>query len=140
MPVFVDTGPLVAFLSADDSEHDRARSLMRRVLGGELGTALTSDWVIVESLTYLRRRPARVEVSRALLDLVHGPRAPLRVRTSDASRMDEAIRIHFELYERGLSLVDCGLVALAREAKGVVGSFDRRFDGVIPRVDGRAPS
>ncbi len=138
MTVLVDTGPLVAYLNKDDPLHGQARRRVERVLTGEWGLPLSTDFVLDEGLTLLRRRPGRVALSQAFADYFLGStdrRPAVQLRTTTPTLLREAVRIHFERYDRALSFTDATLVAHVQETRGVLASFDRGFDGLVPRAE-----
>ena len=137
MTIVLDTSVLVAFLHAGDPGHDHARAILRRVLAGEHGVPVTSDHVLDEGLTLLRRRPGREEVSRKFAAMFHGHEklpAFLRLHALDREGTRRAVALHFQRYDRGLSFTDCALVVLAKELDAPVASFDAHFDGLVERV------
>lgn len=137
MTVLLDTSVLVAFLHAGDPQHTAADRLMTRVLRGELGVPVSCDYVLDEGLTVLRRKVGRREVSQKFAAMFTGTedrRAPLTVRFLARDHVLRALELHFEHFERGLSFTDCAVVALAEELGAPVASFDKGFDGIVPRV------
>lgn len=138
MTVVVDTGPLVAYLNKEDPLHKAAVPLMERIWTGAYGVPLSTDFVLDEGLTLLRRRPGRKELSKAFASLFFGdgrPVAALQVRPTGSDVLREALRLHFEAYDRRLSFTDCTLAVHVQEASGVLASFDDGFDGIVPRVE-----
>lgn len=110
---------------------------MRRVLAGGHGAPVTSEHVLGEGLTLLRRRPGREGVSRKFAAMVYGDaKLPgfVRIQPQDGSAAKRAVDLHFQLYERGLSFTDCALVVLARDMGAPVASFDSGFDGLVERI------
>lgn len=137
MPVVVDTGPLIAYLNKDDPLHAVAAPLVERILGGAYGVPVTTEFVLAEGLTFLRRRPGRENLSRDFLDLVEPapparPKVLLRATPDDVRR--DAVAIHFQHYARGLSFTDCSLVAHARRMDAVVATHEAGFEGLVTTV------
>ncbi|HVL88115.1 MAG TPA: PIN domain-containing protein [Candidatus Thermoplasmatota archaeon] len=137
MTVVLDTSLLIASINVDEPRHPEAQLLLRRILAGELGVPVTSDYVLDEGLTLLRRRPGRKEVSQDYASFFLGEAdspPPISLRTATRQEIEKAARLHFQHYERGLSFTDCILVVLAQDLGATVASFDEGFDGIVPRV------
>ncbi len=139
MTVILDTSVLAAMLKSDDAQHDKARALMARILRGDLGTPVSSEHVLDEGLTLLRKRGGRRSVSLAFLELFTGTGSrppPLHLLMTSREDLLRAAELHFRHYDRGLSMTDCVLAVLAQDLQAVVASFDGGFDGIVPRVSG----
>jgi uncharacterized protein len=54
--IFVDTSAWLALADAHDRHHDEAREVQRRIIRGEYGHQITSNYVLVESVSIIRRR------------------------------------------------------------------------------------
>lgn len=134
MSVLIDTGVLVGYVHKADKHHARARALVDRLLEGTLGAALSSDYVLDEGLTLLRKNPGRRDVSEAFRDLMHGRGAVLRRVATDEPTLDAALDLHFKMFDRGLSVTDCTLIAHAKRIGAKVATFDSEFHGVVPVV------
>lgn len=137
MTLVLDTSVLVAFLHSGDPQHKAAREIVRRVLAGEHGAPITCEHVLDEGLTLLRRRPGREDVSRKFAAMFYGDgklEGFLKLHALDAQATKRAVALHFERYERGLSLTDAALAVLARELDCPVASLDAHFDGIVPRI------
>ena len=57
--IFVDTTIWVSGLDAADSLHEDGRAVLEAIVEGRLSPALTTDFVLDETLTLLKRRGAR---------------------------------------------------------------------------------
>lgn len=137
MTVLLDTSVLVAFLNPKDALQSTASSLMRQILAGEFGAPLSVDYVLAEGLTLLRRRPGDPDVSRRFSSLFladQGTRAPIRLKSTSREELGRAVQMHFDRYERGLSVTDCVIATTAAGLGAAVASFDAGFDGVVPRI------
>jgi uncharacterized protein len=60
--IFVDTTIWVSGLDTADSLHEDGRAVLEALIDESLSPALTTDFVLDETLTLLRRRGARSEV------------------------------------------------------------------------------
>lgn len=144
MSVFVDTGVIVALLNERDPRHGDARSAWGDVLAGRHGRAFTSDYVLDEAVTLARRRTRSHEAGVRVLDFLLGrnetPRY-LDLLMVTGPLLRSAIQV-FERYgDKELGFTDAATVALVQKRHiDRVLSFDRDFDGVVPRVEpGGAP-
>jgi len=138
--VVVDTSLLAAAVNQRDPDHASSQALMDRVLAGEQGRPVTSEHVLDEGLTLLRRRPGRPEVSDAFATFFFGDEKeppPIRLVLTTWADVVAAYRLHQQHYERGLSFTDCILASLADSLDAPIASLDHDFDGIVPRI---APS
>lgn len=142
MSVLLDTGVLYAFLNADDTRHEEARSLIQRVAKGELGASLVSTLIAAELLTLVRVRTKSVKLERAAISLLPMPDPALpglRLLHVDSSVLLAATP-HFQKHRsRGLSFTDATHLALmASHDITRLATFDRGFRGLVKVVDGAA--
>ena len=138
MTVVLDTSVLAAALNEQDPRHRGARALLSRILKGEFGKPITSEHVLDEGLTLLRKRPGRKDASARFAAFMFGDetgRAPVHLTTTTREDLWRARDLHFQQYERKLSFTDCVLVELAREHGAVIASYDQGFDGLVARVE-----
>ena len=63
---------LVAFHNRKDANHGRARGLVKRILGGALGTAYASDYVFDEAVTVSLARTGRSEIALSVGRMILG--------------------------------------------------------------------
>lgn len=137
MSILIDTGPLAAYLNEGDRLHPRADAMFDRILAGQWGMPVSTDFVLDEGLTLLRRRPGKRTLSerfaRLFLGDVEGQRM-LHMLSTTPDLLDEARDVHFAHWDRGLSFTDATLVAHARHLDAVVATFDGGFDGLVPTV------
>ena len=64
--IFVDTSAWVAISDARDGNHVRALGLQRELLSGKSGRLITTDFVLDETLTLIRKRSGADPVRRFL--------------------------------------------------------------------------
>src|SRR5439155_14406220 len=77
LKLFLDTGVLIAAVLPKDANHEAGRRIMTRVAVGEWSAVYTSDYVVAETLNYVRARVPRRDVAEAVLRPVFGhPKAP----------------------------------------------------------------
>lgn len=121
--LFVDTSAVLAFLSADDSNHAAAQAAFQRVAAEGAGL-VTSSYVLVELYALVGRRlglDAAKEVRDALEPLVE-------VVWVDAALHARGLELWLSRNRRQLSLVDCVSFLVVREERldGAV-AFDDHF-------------
>ncbi len=124
--IFIDTTILVSGIDASDQLHQDGKAVLSALAGGELSPALTTDFVLDETLTMLRRRGAKATsivdvaesvVSSSLISIVY----------VDESLFREALS-KFRKYER-LSFTDAvTLRVMNRYRVREIYSHDRDFD------------
>lgn len=137
MTIVLDTSVLAAYLHTGDSRHVAASDLMAQVLAGEMGVPVSSDHVLDEGMTLLRKRPGRQGVSQKFAALFFGDedlRPVVDLRPADRHQLRRALELHLAHYARGLSFTDCVLAVTAQDLGCAVASFDAGFDGIVPRV------
>lgn len=134
MTVLLDTGVLVAWINPSDPLHARAAAVVKQAMTGRLGQALSTDTVLDEGLTLLRRRPGRKEVSERFASLFFPKRTGLDWLTCGEDILEAARTLHFRHYERGLSFTDCTLIAHAEALGAAVATFDQSFEGLVEVV------
>lgn len=138
MPVVLDTSVLVALVHERDPHRPDARRFIERVLAGELGQPVSSEYVLDEGLTLLRRRPGRRGASRDYASYFFGDEVsppPIRMVTTTLQDVHDATELHFDRWDQGLSFTDCALAVLADRLDAPIASFDDHFDGVAPRIE-----
>lgn len=106
---------------------------------GRWGPAVTSDYVVAEGLTFVRRKIRRREAEEALLDVVFGrPGAPpliAAVVRVHGGRFAAALDWFRRTSNRRLSFVDCTTLAVLESARiRHLATFDRGFAGLVPIV------
>lgn len=127
---------LVAFVNRDDAQHATARRLVAELARGSHGQLYTSDFVLAESLNFLRQRVRRAAVAETLVRMVMGdertpPVVPELLRVH-GTRFAEALALYLRRWEAGLSLTDWTIVVLMREHRvDSLVTFDRGFEAWV---------
>lgn len=137
--VFLDTGVLLGFAWPRDAMHEAATRLMRRVADGEWRLVCTSDYVIAETLDFVRRKVRRLDVANRLLDVAFGGHEgePLvdEVLRIYSGRFAAAMDLYRRDFRRGLSFTDwTTVVAMRQRALDDLATFDRDFRGLVRTV------
>ena len=137
MSAFIDTGFLIAFHNVMDVNHTRAVELMKKIVDGEFGTVYTSDYIFDEAVTLTLIRTRRPEIALTMGKMILGELTTpfLILLRVDNEVFEEAWRLFSRYAERGLSFTDCTSIALIKR-RGIesIISFDKDFDGIIPRI------
>ena len=134
MAVFVDTCVFIAVRNSRDVNHSRAVELMREILKGAYGVAYYSDYVFDEAVTVALALTGRPEIAIDVGNfMLASPR--LKMLTVDRTAFKRAWEIFRELAHKRLSFTDAISVALMERYKiGYIASFDKHFDGIVPRI------
>ncbi len=125
--VFVDASAWIALLDVSDGYHARASTFWRSALEDER-QFLTSDYVLDETYTLLRRRRRGLRMAVGLHDLV------VASEIIDEVEVDIRLRaLGWELFvgyeDKVLSFTDCTSFALMRERKLLDAfTFDSDFE------------
>jgi uncharacterized protein len=116
--ILVDTGPLVAILSADDEHHDACTTALR-----EMSAPLLTCWpVLTEAAWLLRSSPRAVQ---NLLNSINVGFLEILTLTGDEAKAVAAVMKKYESI--GSQLADAALVYLAaRERIDTIFTLDRR--------------
>lgn len=124
MTVYVDTSALFALLVRDDRMHERARQGFDRLAAAN-ARLVTSSFVLVETLTLLRRRVGM----EAVVDFQLRIQPLLDVVWVDQDWYDRALTRCIAQSRKEMSLVD-HLGFEIMEAKGLTAAFafDRHFE------------
>lgn len=128
MALVVDTGPVVAFLDRDDTDHQRCVALVESTRESLVLPAPT----LVE-IDYFARRDLGVGVWRAFVDDVAA--GAYRVSQLDADDLVRAAELEAQYADLGLGLVDASVIAVCeRLGETKVATLDHRhFSVVRPR-------
>jgi hypothetical protein len=110
---------------------------MESLLGGEIGSSFTSDYVFDEAVTVALMRTGRHDVAVDLGNLILGVDRPRFVTVLPVGEgiFDDSWSIFMRYSERGLSFTDCSSIALVRklDIESII-SFDKGFDGILSRL------
>jgi predicted nucleic acid-binding protein len=127
--VLIDTGPIVAILSASDEHHERCVEQLR----GIQGKLLTCWPVVTEAARLLRKYPLALGT---LLSSFDG--RPFELIPLDEVDLSGIAAILVKYRGLGIQLADASLVHLAnREGIEVIFTLDRRDFSVLRLARGR---
>ena len=134
MAVFIDTGVFVAIRNKKDTNHQRAKDLMRRALRAEFGLIHTSDYVFDEAVTtaLARTRNHQIALNTGRY-ILSSPRIELNLTSAEDFKL--AWSKFQAIHDKPLSFTDCATLALM-ERHGIerIMSFDTGFDGLTSRI------
>ena len=131
--IFVDTTIWASAIDASDSLHEDGSAVLLALADGSLPSALTTDFVLNETLTLLKMRGGRPDaIARAVTSIMSSPNLSL-VYVDDAL-FDSALRT-YQKYER-LSFTDAATLTIMQQRKiREIFSHDKDFDikGILRR-------
>jgi predicted nucleic acid-binding protein len=126
--IFVDSGAWIALLNRRDQHHDDAVVILNN-LGRQNVQLLTTDYVIDETVTWLRYRVSH-PVAVQFFDLIGSSRATgvLTLVAIDRFLFQEAERLFRQYNTARLSFTDCTSFAVCQQYKiSEAFAFDRHF-------------
>jgi predicted nucleic acid-binding protein len=127
--ILIDTGPVVAILSASDQYHEMCTEQLQKLRG-----PLLTCWpVVTEAAWLLRGFPRAV---RSLLSSFKA--AAFQLASLDEADLPSITAILAKYRDLGIQHADAALVRLAsREGIGTVFTLDRRDFGVLATARGK---
>ena len=131
--IFLDSSLLVAYAVSGDSNHVNAVRVVDRIVSGEFGKAVTSDYVFDETVTVILARTKSVQKASETGKLIMESLELWRV---DQSTFDYAWQIFRNQKTTRFSFTDCTIISQL-EMNGIdnLGTFDREFEKTgIPSV------
>ena len=134
MAIFIDTGIFVAARNKSDTNHARAKQMLRRALRAEFGRVVTSDYVVDEAVTVAlaRTHSHQIAVNTGKL-IMDSPRIEKLVAGEE--RFLKAWEKVKTMSGRGLSFTDCMTLVIMEEiGTNKIMSFDSGFDGLVARI------
>ncbi len=128
--IFIDTNVIVSYAVVKDSNHDKSVSLINRVVSGEFGTAITSDYVFDETVTVILVRSKSLETAKAVGNIINDSMNILRV---DETVFDNSWKKFTEQRNTRFSFTDCTILGIMEEY-GIdsLASFDGEFSKAVP--------
>ena len=118
--IFVDTSAWLAVSDVRDGNHKAALEFHTRLVGGESGRLLTSDFVLDETLTLMRKRTGADAVKRFVAGLERS--GSVQQIWVTPSHYREALSLFLEQGKKNWSITDCTSFAIMREL-GVRSAF-----------------
>ncbi len=131
--IFVDTTIWASAIDTSDTLHKDGSAVLKALAEGTLPSALTTDFVLDETLTLLKMRGGRPDsIARAIASIMSSPN--LNLVYVDDSLFEAGLRT-FQKYER-LSFTDAVTLAIMQQRKiKEIFSHDADFDikGILRR-------
>jgi uncharacterized protein len=124
--VFVDADAFVAIAREDDTNHERALSLLSALSAKSL-QFVTSNYVFSESVTVISQR-VNHQAATAFINQIKAPESPFQVYYVDEAIEDMAVVIFRGQTSKNVSFVDCTNMALVeRHEIDYIFSFDKVY-------------
>jgi predicted nucleic acid-binding protein len=118
--IFVDTSAWLALADSHDRDHPRATEITRRIAHGEFGKQVTTNYVMVETITLIRRRlglPTALSFEKAI-----ARSDEVRVFWIEPVHQDEALQVMAGRTDKSWSVTDCTSFVVMR-ALGILSAF-----------------
>lgn len=125
--IFLDTSFLVAYIVEKDTNHEKAVSLMKEIVEGEHGSAITSEYVFDETVTVVLVRSKSLESAVKTGDLIKESIPVLDV----GNNVFEASWKRFRNQKNTkFSFTDCTILEMVESNHlDKLATFDREFEG-----------
>ena len=124
--IFIDTSAWYATEVEDDLNHEIAYDFLSTIASGKHGIAITTDYIIDETLTLLRTRRGLASATVFVDKLIKSP--SIRVFWVNEDLFKKALDIFKKSDAKEWSFTDCTSFALTRElAVTEAFSFDNHF-------------
>ena len=125
--IFLDTSFLVAYIVDKDTNHEKAVSLMKEIVEGEHGSAITSEYVFDETVTVVLVRSKSLESAVKTGDIIKESIPVLDV----GNNVFEASWKRFRNQKNTkFSFTDCTILEMVESNHlDKLATFDREFEG-----------
>jgi uncharacterized protein len=111
--IFVDTSAWYAAEVEDDVNHQKARDFLVQIAQGKHGVAITSDYVLDETMTLLRTRRGLLDAI-TFIDKIRKSKS-VRIFWLNESLFDKALDVFRKRNESVFSFTDCTSFALMKD-------------------------
>lgn len=103
--IFVDSSAWIALADSNDRDHARVRDVARRISRGEFGKQVTTNYVLAETVTILRRRLGTATAA----SFARGIDSSHEIETFWLEKVHhlEAVGLMSEYEDKDWSLTDC---------------------------------
>ena len=125
--IFVDTSAWYAAEVVDDINHKKARNFLVQLAQGKHGVAITSDYVLDETLTLLRSRRGQLDAI-TFIDKIRKSKS-IRIFWVSENVFDKALDIFRKRSDAMWSFTDCTSFALMSDLSITEAfTFDSHFE------------
>ncbi len=129
MPIFVDTGPFIAYYSKMDENHELSKLIFKELDEGHYGEVVTSDYVVTEAVNFLFKK-SRKEDALNLGKKIFGSYSVTHV---DENIFQEAWGKFANL--KPFSLTDCTSLVVAKHYNiDTIFTFDSGFKNFVKTI------
>ncbi len=111
--IFVDTSAWYALEVEDEINHEKARRFLAEIATGKHGVAITTDYVLDETMTLLQSKKG-LPVAVAFIDKIRKSKS-IRVFWVSESVFDKALSIFRKTASSPWSFTDCTSFALMKD-------------------------
>jgi predicted nucleic acid-binding protein len=111
--IFVDTSAWYALEVEDEINHEKARSFLLELATGQYGVAITTDYVLDETMTLLKSKKG-LPVAVAFIEKIRKSKS-VRVFWVSESIFDKALGIFRKSVDSQWSFTDCTSFALMKD-------------------------
>ena len=130
MPILIDTGFFVALGNKDDAHHEHADELLEDLLKGKWGTRITTDYILDEAITLVRRRlknhKIAVEIGRMIINSKY-----INMVKVEKNMIEKAFESYEKYQDKDLSFTDWTSYHLIKQKSlGGIISTDHDFEKV----------
>ena len=138
MTVFLDSNFFVALLNTRDHNYKRAVTFLDRFKVGDLGTRLTSDYILDEVITTIWSQTHRKDLVIKAYELIWNTPDFVHTQVITENYLELAYnkwKRFAEWPKRPLSYTDCTILAMM-ETQNIdhLLSFDAEFEGLVSRL------
>jgi len=124
--IFVDTSAWYASEVEDDINHAKARKFLSEIAAGKHGAAVTTDYVLDETLTLLQSKKG-LSISMTVVDKIRKSKS-IRIFWVSESIFEKALNIFRKTKNSPWSFTDCTSFALMKDLSITEAfTFDNHF-------------
>lgn len=126
--IFLDTSFIISYYNEHDDNHSRALSLMNKIVSGNYGEFIISDYIFdeVATIAFIRLKNLS-EVEKIGNDIQFFT----NIYTIEEKVFQDSWNIFVKQYDTKMSFTDCSIIALMRSQRvKYLATFDEDFDKV----------
>jgi uncharacterized protein len=124
--IFIDTSAWYALEVEDDINHEKALKFLSNIASGKQGIAITTDYVLDETLTLLRSR-RDLDSAVTFIDKIRKSKS-IRIFWITEDLFEQTLKVFRRSDDKNWSFTDCTSFALMTELSvSTAFSFDKHF-------------